>query len=46
MNADADLRFEYNQLKRQASGLNEDEYRCIKSHFIENILNRSEVGTL
>ena len=42
MNADADLRFEYNRLKRQASDLNEAEYRRLKSDFIENVLNRRQ----
>jgi GrpB-like predicted nucleotidyltransferase (UPF0157 family) len=40
MNADADLRSSYNQLKRQACDLNEHEYRRVKSNFIENVLRR------
>ena len=38
MNADANLRSAYNELKRQASGLAEDEYRHAKSEFIGNVL--------
>ncbi|MBV9876510.1 MAG: GNAT family N-acetyltransferase [Verrucomicrobia bacterium] len=43
MNADADLRSEYNQLKARASNLNEDEYRSAKSNFIESVLSRRPV---
>jgi GrpB-like predicted nucleotidyltransferase (UPF0157 family)/RimJ/RimL family protein N-acetyltransferase len=43
MNADADLRSSYNQLKRQACDLNEDEYRRVKSKFIENVLRGREI---
>jgi GrpB-like predicted nucleotidyltransferase (UPF0157 family)/RimJ/RimL family protein N-acetyltransferase len=43
MNAEADLRSEYNQLKRQASALNDDEYRTAKSHFIEKVLSRRQI---
>lgn len=43
MNSDANLRSEYNQLKRQTSDLNDDEYRRVKSHFIENVLNRRQI---
>jgi GrpB-like predicted nucleotidyltransferase (UPF0157 family)/GNAT superfamily N-acetyltransferase len=43
MNADANLRSEYNQLKRQACDLNEDDYRRIKSHFIENVVNSRKI---
>jgi len=43
MNADADLRSEYNQLKARASDLNEDEYRSVKSDFIESVLNRRPI---
>jgi RimJ/RimL family protein N-acetyltransferase len=43
MNADADLRSEYNQLKAQASDLSDDEYRRVKSQFIERVLNRRKV---
>jgi GrpB-like predicted nucleotidyltransferase (UPF0157 family) len=38
MNADANLRSAYNELKRQASGLDEDGYRHTKSEFIESVL--------
>jgi len=37
MRAAPDLRFEYNQLKRQAIDLNDVEYRHVKSNFIENV---------
>ncbi|HEX6564291.1 MAG TPA: GNAT family N-acetyltransferase [Chthoniobacterales bacterium] len=43
MNADADLRSEYNQLKARASDLNEDEYRRVKSDFIESVLSRRPI---
>jgi GrpB-like predicted nucleotidyltransferase (UPF0157 family)/GNAT superfamily N-acetyltransferase len=43
VNADSDLRSEYNQLKRQASNLSDDEYRRVKSRFIESVLNRRKV---
>ena len=43
MNADADLRSEYNQLKQRAGDLSDDEYRRVKSQFIENVLNRRQV---
>jgi GrpB-like predicted nucleotidyltransferase (UPF0157 family)/GNAT superfamily N-acetyltransferase len=43
MNADADLRSEYNQLKARASDLNEDDYRRVKSDFIESVLNRRPI---
>lgn len=43
MNAGADLRSSYNQLKHQACDLNEDEYRRVKSKFIENVLRRREI---
>jgi GrpB-like predicted nucleotidyltransferase (UPF0157 family) len=43
MNAKADLRSSYNQLKRQACDLNEDEYRQVKSNFIERVLMRREI---
>ena len=42
MNADADLRSEYNQLKRQAIDLNDDEYRQAKSNFAEKVLRRRQ----
>ena len=42
MNADADLRSEYNQLKRQAIDLNDDEYRQVKSNFVEKVLRRRQ----
>ena len=38
MNADVYLRSAYNELKRQASGLDEDGYRHAKSEFIGNVL--------
>jgi RimJ/RimL family protein N-acetyltransferase len=38
MNADAELRSAYNELKQQASGLDEDGYRHAKSEFIESVL--------
>ena len=43
MNADADLRSSYNQLKRQACDLSEGEYRHVKSNFIEKVLRRREI---
>ena len=43
MNADADLRSEYNELKQRASDLSDDEYRRVKSQFIENLLTRREI---
>jgi GrpB-like predicted nucleotidyltransferase (UPF0157 family)/GNAT superfamily N-acetyltransferase len=43
MNADADLRSEYNQLKWQTSDLNDDQYRRVKSHFIERVLNQRKI---
>ncbi len=38
MDADVNLRSAYNELKRQASGLDEDGYRHAKSEFIESVL--------
>jgi GrpB-like predicted nucleotidyltransferase (UPF0157 family)/GNAT superfamily N-acetyltransferase len=43
MNTDGILRSEYNRLKRQASDLSDDEYRPVKSQFIERVLNRRQV---
>ena len=43
LNAGADLRSSYNKLKRQACDLNEDEYRRVKSNFIEKVLRRREI---
>jgi RimJ/RimL family protein N-acetyltransferase len=43
MNTDGNLRSEYNRLKRHASDLSDDEYRRIKSQFIESVLNRRKV---
>jgi GrpB-like predicted nucleotidyltransferase (UPF0157 family)/GNAT superfamily N-acetyltransferase len=43
MRADPDLRFEYNQLKRQAIDFDDVEYRHLKSNFIENVLKRREL---
>jgi GrpB-like predicted nucleotidyltransferase (UPF0157 family)/GNAT superfamily N-acetyltransferase len=43
MNADADLRRAYNQLKRQARDLNADEYRRLKSTFIKRVLSQREI---
>jgi RimJ/RimL family protein N-acetyltransferase len=39
MNTDGNLRSEYNRLKRQASDLSDDEYRRVKSQFIESVLS-------
>ena len=38
LNADVNLRSAYNELKRQASDLDEDDYRHAKSEFIESVL--------
>ena len=38
LSADENLRSAYNQLKRNASSLSGDEYRQLKSAFIENVL--------
>ena len=43
MNTDGNLRSEYNRLKRQASELSDNEYRRVKSQFIESVINRREV---
>ena len=43
MNTNGNLRSEYNRLKRQASGLSDDEYRRVKSQFIESVLNRRKI---
>ena len=43
MNTDGNLRSEYNRLNRQASDLSDDEYRRVKSQFIESVLNRRKV---
>lgn|GEM_PF-242826 len=43
MNSDADLRSSYNHLKRQAHDLSTDEYRRVKSNFIERVLRRREI---
>ena len=43
MNTDGNLRSEYNRLKRQSSDLSDDEYRRVKSQFIESVLNRRQV---
>ncbi len=43
MNTDGNLRSEYNRLKRQASDLSDDEYRRVKSQFIDSVLNRRRV---
>jgi GrpB-like predicted nucleotidyltransferase (UPF0157 family)/GNAT superfamily N-acetyltransferase len=43
INADGNLLSEYNRLKRQASDLSDDEYRRVKSQFIESVLNRRKI---
>jgi GrpB-like predicted nucleotidyltransferase (UPF0157 family)/RimJ/RimL family protein N-acetyltransferase len=41
LNADANLRSAYNELKQQASDLDEDGYRHAKSEFIESVLRNA-----
>jgi GrpB-like predicted nucleotidyltransferase (UPF0157 family)/RimJ/RimL family protein N-acetyltransferase len=43
MNTDGGLRSEYNRLKRHASDFSDDQYRRVKSQFIESVLNRRKV---
>jgi GrpB-like predicted nucleotidyltransferase (UPF0157 family) len=41
MNKNAKLRAAYNRLKKDAAGLNEAQYRELKSKFIENVLGQA-----
>jgi RimJ/RimL family protein N-acetyltransferase len=43
MNTDGKLRSEYNRLKQQASDISDEEYRRVKSQFIESVLNRRQI---
>ena len=40
LNQDADLVEKYNQLKMKCEGLSPDDYRALKSKFIESVLRR------